>query len=69
MLSFPVSHAVSLDFCYEFGDLTAVQDMLRNFTTNNMRIDLLTKSFTKEEETQEGTKTSCSIIYFLNNIF
>lgn len=53
MLSFPVSHAVSLDFCYEFGDLTAVQDMLRNFTTNNMRIDLLTKSFTKEEETQE----------------
>ena len=68
MLSFPVKLAISLDFCYEFGDLTAVQDMLRNFTTNNMRIDLLTKSFTKEEETQEGTKTS-SIVYFLNSIF
>ncbi|WZZ36689.1 hypothetical protein YC2023_020090 [Brassica napus] len=31
MLKFPVSHAISLDFGYDFGDFEDIKEMLRNF--------------------------------------
>lgn len=48
MLKFPVSHAISLDFGYDFGDFEDIKEMLRNFSTKNMRIDFLSKAFTEK---------------------
>ncbi|KAJ0232294.1 Peptidase M16 [Hirschfeldia incana] len=53
MLSFPVSHALSLDYCYHFGDINALQEILGYFSTKNMRIDLLSKPFAKDDETKD----------------
>ncbi|KAF2587742.1 hypothetical protein F2Q68_00046769 [Brassica cretica] len=50
MLKFPVSHAISLDFGYDFGDFEDIKEMLRNFSTKNMRIDFLSKAFTEKGE-------------------
>lgn len=46
MLDFPVEYVISGDYLHETWNPKSIKDLLKHFTPNNMRLDLVSKSIT-----------------------